>query len=121
MKRDMDLIRNILLEVESADDLPVLRQREIEEQYIHHLLLVQEAQLISGVVVTVCDGGEMLPDIVGKIRLTWAGHEFLDAARSDTVWKAVKDRVGSAVGTVSFTVLTQLLIEATKRQLGMAP
>ena len=34
-------------------------------------------------------------------RLTYAGHQFLDAARSDTVWQKAKSLVAKSTGTLT--------------------
>src|SRR5690606_2293863 len=79
MKRDMDYIRELLLEIEEAPaeelwsreaanptpDLPRLSQ---------HLKLLQDAGLIDAEEHTVYLGGG---ELWYGVRLTWAGHEFL--------------------------------------------
>jgi hypothetical protein len=50
------------------------------------------------------------------IRLTWQGHEFLDAARDDTRWNKAKDAMAQVGGFV-FDVAKSLLIELMKQQL----
>jgi len=48
-------------------------------------------------------------------RLTYSGHEFLDAARSDTVWNKAKDMVRKATGTITLEAVKVALPEAVKR------
>ena len=88
MKRDMDLIREVLLEVEKVEGWDDWKQIEFKdrdpEEISYHVMLLAEAGLIEA--KKICDGGAWLP-----MRLTWEGHEFLDAARNDTVWKKTKD------------------------------
>ncbi|MDT8068500.1 MAG: DUF2513 domain-containing protein [Terriglobia bacterium] len=38
-------------------------------------------------------------------RLTYSGHEFLDAARADTIWMKAKDKVLSTTGTLTLEAL----------------
>ncbi len=47
-------------------------------------------------------------------RLTWDGHEFLDAARNDTIWKNTLKQVKEKAGSVTFELLKTLLVEGTK-------
>ncbi len=50
-------------------------------------MLLHEAGLIDAEKLTSADG------VCGKPkRLTYNGHEFLDAARSDAVWRKAKER-----------------------------
>lgn len=46
-------------------------------------------------------------------RLTWLGHEFLDAARDDGRWEKAKSAI-SKVGGWSFEVVKHILVELAK-------
>ena len=90
MKRDMDLIRKILFEVEKAPysgpdwiDLEIEGHSRGEISY--QVLLLWEAGLIEGVDAS-GRGSDYRP-----IRLTWDGHEFLEAVKDDTRWAKVKN------------------------------
>ena len=51
--------------------------------------------------------------------LTWAGHQFIDAARKDTLWQKGKSLVLEKTGGLSFDVLKAVLIKlATDAVLG---
>jgi hypothetical protein len=39
------------------------------------------------------------------IRITWEGHEFLDAARSDTVWIKAKNLVLQTAGVITLEAI----------------
>jgi hypothetical protein len=52
------------------------------------------------------------------VTLTWAGHDFIDAARSDTTWSKAMEKVKTVGGSLSFTILKQLLDLLIKAQLG---
>lgn len=100
MKRDMDLIRTILLELEEADptqgwyEITIPGRSEVEIAY--HVRLMDEAGLIDAQDLSSNSG------LVWKAkRLTYDGHEFLDAARNDTLWNKAKDKVLSSAGTVT--------------------
>lgn len=113
MKRDMDLIRKILFEVEKAPySGPNRIDLEIEgyswEDISHHVLLLWEAEFIEGAEAS-GRGREYKP-----IRLTWDGHEFLEAVKDDTRWAKVKNAMGKAGGFVyqiAMSVATTLLKE----------
>lgn len=114
MKRDMDLIRALLIAVEGATE-PDLSKWSEEEQLYHSVLLI-ESKLVHGFTA---EGGDGSPVAAKMLRLTWEGHEFLDAARDETVWKKVRDKL-EAVGTnVALPVLTSLLTDYTKQKLGI--
>ncbi|MDQ7059492.1 MAG: DUF2513 domain-containing protein [Ghiorsea sp.] len=86
MKRDWDLIREILTKVEdiesNTDDVNLSNFPDDK-----HLAASYHAELIKGQVAKT-----MGPDVNNffAISLTWEGHEFLDSIRNDTVWEKTK-------------------------------
>jgi hypothetical protein len=52
-------------------------------------------------------------------RLTWADHEFLDAARDNTLWKAAKSKVLETTGGLAFEFLRAMLMHKGKELLGL--
>lgn len=118
MKRDTDLIREILLAVEALPlrglSTPGLAVEGYDEATIaYHLVLLEEAGLIQA---AVADAGDMAYPEVFVNRLTWAGHEFVDTARNQTVWARTKATVAAKGGDIPFSVLRELLV-STARQL----
>ena len=93
MKRDMELVRDLLLYCERVPDFdfhathisgPQFDSRERYE-LIGHLMLLES-------------GGFLAKEGPGRYRMTWEGHEFLDTVRDPEVWQKTKqgaDRVGS--------------------------
>lgn len=105
MKRDMDLVRAILLAVEEGhgdidiqDGLPGTEASAQELEY--HLNLAQQAGLLDVAGVTLGGGYH----IQG---LTWEGHDFLDTIRDPEVWKRTKEGA-TKVGGWSFGLLKDL-------------
>ena len=119
MKRDLDLVRDILLAVEHGGtsglevDALTLVDRD-PELIARHVQLLHEAGYLIAIYTEPDQGGIILH---GVERMTWKGHEFLDAARNDTVWHKVTASVRAKAASVPFEVLTPLLIEATKKWL----
>lgn len=117
MKRDMDLIRAMLLEVESwppGARVPSTRiaiEPYSEEQIRYHAELLHGAGFIGGVVAVHRASGER-PAIVG--RLTWYGHEFVDATRSEVVWAAVKERTRLVGGSTNMEILAELVSSVSR-------
>ena len=92
MERNWDKIREILIKLE---EMPAekgnLRLGDFPSdeayEYSYNIELLMEAGLIHG------DMSKTLGKHAGDfmaIRLTWEGHEFLDAIRSDNVWEKTK-------------------------------
>jgi hypothetical protein len=123
MKRDFELVRKILLEIEGLTE-PELIDKDSKfiagyepEQVNYHLLLLLDANLISAINENPDD-----KHFFWKIeRLTWEGHDFLDAARNTTIWEKAKAQLGQQLATLPITVLKAYLLDLTMRQLGLTP
>lgn len=109
----MDLIRLLLLEVESGEK-PEAMTNYTEEQILYHCELAIEAGLLDGKVLRGGPGGAVAARIQ---RLTWDGHEFLDAARSETVWNQAKKTVKETGGSWTMEGLKLILFEFVRRNL----
>lgn len=116
MKRDMDLIRLLLLDTEDEELRPDL-SGYTDQQKIYHSALLIEAGLIDGHVQTDERG---IPSATVCLRLTWAGHEFLDAARNDTIWKKASEKIKQSGVQVTVSVLEELLKKLLKDSLGLS-
>jgi hypothetical protein len=115
MKRDMDLIRNILLCLEESPDTVVSASNfgidgHTGKEISYHLTLMSQADLVRGEHVVVFSGSSWV-----SLMLTWKGHEFLDAARDDTVWAKVKGAAAGA-GGIAFDVVKSLLVAYLKER-----
>ncbi len=115
MQRNMDLVRTILLRIESSPSGWAVHPFGIAgytpEQVSYHAHIMMEDNLIEGVDVTtmMSKGPETLPR-----SLTWKGHEFLDLARDQKRWNqanAIIGKVGSAPISVWMKVLSDLLLK----------
>lgn len=125
MKRDMDLIRELLLKLEA---LP-LRQGAIvhitldesdpeddmrvdgftADQIEYHLNLIDEAGLIVGA------DNRPMTGIFFK-SLTWEGHDFLDSIRDPDVWRVTKKGV-MEVGGFTFELVKDLAKGYVKKKI----
>lgn len=93
MKRDWDLIREVLVEVEALSflerdqfgyELSYVEQSE-DSKKAEHALLLWEGGFIAGIDAGSMDGPELLSP-----KLTWEGHELLETIRSQAVWERIK-------------------------------
>jgi hypothetical protein len=121
MRRDMDLVREILLTAEGLpaeggyiDPLP----GHPDELVRYHLRIMQQAGLLDAQ-FTVHEG--TAHEAMWLDGLTWAGHEFLDAARDNTRWKAAIRKVRGEAGGIAFEVLRDYLLSEGKRMVGLSP
>jgi len=118
MKRDLQLIRKLLLFIEdkSNGSEPIRGNIPIEdytEQQIHyHLGLLTSAGLIKAIGA---NRGDMV--IYLPITLTWDGHEFLDAARNETIWKKTMSKIGEVTESIAIPLLKELLLSEIRSRL----
>ena len=120
MRRDMDLIREILLKVEGNNNPFGMEAVEIEgrtpQDVGYQMKLLVEAGLVEAGDRTYCGADAMYWH---SARLTWEGHEFLDAARDDTRWNKMKAMVKEKAGTVGFEVVKQVLVVLARQAMGL--
>lgn len=115
MKRDMDLIRQILLDVEAKEDMlprPFHVEGYPKEQVSYHVILLGEAGLIEARHMSTQQ--DVVPTAY-PVRLTWEGHEFLGAAKNDTAWQKAKLVFTDKAGGIAYAVLKEFLIQAMKQ------
>lgn len=82
MKRDMDLVRAILFAIEdyskaSMSSMPAIDGYS-EEQIAYHIHIMKQDGLLDA--ESMKTQASMIPVNFSEIRLTWTGHEFIDAA-----------------------------------------
>jgi hypothetical protein len=120
MKRDLDLIRKLLLLLESHEHgyAPAVISIDgyTDEQIGFHVHLLGEAGL--AVVADTTSLSSPSPSAMPQ-HLTWAGYEFLEAAKDETVWGKAKEKVIKPAGGVAFTVLLEWLKAEAKTRLGI--
>lgn len=121
MRRDLDLIRDILLRIESGKEYDGAREFyyskpedmgltgcTAEEFHYHCTLLIEDGFI---------DGAATVVNTVVR-RLTSRGHDFLDDIRDPRVWDLVKIRLGGIPG-VALGVIGDLARSEIKRQLAL--
>ena len=113
MKRDMDLIREMLLWMEEHNDRLILLNefqvfRDDREKTLGHLRMLKSAGFVE----------ELSKNQLG---ISWAGYEFLDKVRDDKIWRKTKEGA-SKVGSWSVKLLSEMasgLIRAKAEELGI--
>jgi len=118
MKRDMDLIRTILIEMERNespnDQAEIHADGYSDDQIVYHLKLLKEAGLIEAIDVSSFEGMAFIPR-----NLTWRGHEFLEAARNEGVWQMVKDQLKDRGMSLPFSLIQDLAIKIAAEYMGL--
>jgi hypothetical protein len=132
MKRNWELLRSILNQAESCKGgLPlVVTNMSYASAHIplnigefdfgevcEHILLLGDAGLAE-----VRELERISKGSAGVVidRLTMAGHDFLEAAKNDTIWQKAMSTVKERGNSVSLGVLTQILSALMKQHFGLS-
>jgi hypothetical protein len=108
MKRDLDLVRQLLAQIEALPAGPPVQYRtsEIEDPgLLAHFELVLAAGLVNGKIAR-SQGAR--GDVISISGLTWEGHEWLEMVRSQAVWNEVKTTLLERGGAMTYE-LTKLV------------
>lgn len=120
MKRDPELIRQILFEVQQCSANEYINKLNFQEydQYTiaRHVELLIEASLVDGTVEHYVSGE---PPSIHIKDLTWFGHDFIDAVQDDTIWEKVKDNVLKPTASWTFGLVLEYAISEIKSRIGL--
>jgi DNA-binding HxlR family transcriptional regulator len=119
MKRDMDLIRKVLMTVEEQPldygGLELSIDGYDRETIAEHVRMLAKSGYIEATDVSTMDRGT---DWRPK-RLTWQGHDFLEAARNDTIWSKAKAKITELGVGFSMEITKATLISIAKEKLNL--
>ena len=100
MPRDMDLMRQILIELDSVPYSEEWKTITVPghspDEINHHALLLHDAGLVDAYIINL----GLMKEVKLK-RLTNKGHEFLEHAKSSKVWEAAKEWTLKTTGTLT--------------------
>ena len=109
----MDVVRSVLLRLEALpirpDGIVLLHGSDPEiavdghstDEVDYHLKLLKEHGLID------CPGSLSNDGGISFRKLTWAGHDFVDAVRDPAIWKKTKHSA-DAIGSITFDLVKDL-------------
>ena len=120
MKRDMDLVRKILLAMEDAENPEAwasIREAPYSDEVIaFHRYLMGEAGLLK--TMPFQGDTDRYPG-ADALHITWMGYEFLDAARDVSIWASAKEKVLNAGVGFSLDIVKAVLLTLAKEKLGL--
>uniref|UniRef100_UPI0039F6C0F9 DUF2513 domain-containing protein n=1 Tax=Sulfuriferula sp. GW6 TaxID=3345112 RepID=UPI0039F6C0F9 len=116
MKRDVDLIRRIVLAVRAAEPGKHISCFEDVDRivFLEHVQLLLEANLVEG---------RVLPGYMGEpadaviSRLTWSGQDFADSINDDTIWNKAKNTILKPTVSWTFSLLSEWLKTEARKHL----
>ena len=124
MRRDMILIREILLYIERQEreggnrfitDFPIEGFSKTDVEYNLELLVKEGIVGGTGQIV----GARYRAIVHG---LTWSGHDFLDSTRNKSVWDKVQDeatKAGHSAASLTLGVLKELGLSIIRKDLSI--
>jgi Hypothetical protein (DUF2513) len=120
MKRDMDLIRKIMLAIEKhpsayAPDKIVV-DGYAEEQVGFHIYLMLQSGLIEGIDTTSSESTG--PEAIATC-LTPSGYDFIDAIRNDTIWSKVKAYIKEKGVSATVEIVQHVALFFVKQQINL--
>ncbi|TQS71141.1 DUF2513 domain-containing protein [Ornithinibacillus gellani] len=107
MRRDLELVRNLLLLIEENDDCNELDipQEWNQKVIFYHLKILDQAGFVNNNTKTAGNKIFFL-----HASLTWKGHEFLDSIRNNHIWnktkKGIKEK-GLELGNVPLEIIKE--------------
>lgn len=117
VRRDMDVVREILLHVEAREDL---RAREIviegRDPLVvgRHIEMLHQEGLLDGTPIRSSSQPDYARVLVRD--LTWEGHDLLAAMKNDTVWGQIKSTFSpSDLASMPLKVIKDVGVEALKQ------
>ena len=117
MKRDLELVRKIILAVEDSEGGSKLQiDGYTEEQVGYHSYLIADAGLAKAIDASA--GMDLLPKWE-ILHLTSAGHDFADSARNEATWKKATGLVKEKAGGATIEVIKEVLVSVIKGTIGL--
>ena len=121
MKRDMELIRKILFEIEEKKPFEEVHNLSVEgydkQEIAYHCEMLHQEGFIKNYYSADCDNFDGV--LFFRVQdLTWQGHDLLEVIRQDTIWNKTKETIAEkglsiTVGTIK-TIATAFITAAAE-------
>lgn len=121
MKRNLEIIRYILLEIEKSDEDYVEMDELVNDVYSarvisHHIKLLIDCGYIEAESSGVLSDG---PTYFAIDRITSAGYDYLDNVRNSHVWKETKNQLAKVGTSVSLDLVKAVSSKIILRLIGL--
>ena len=125
MKRDLSLMRDILLRIEAfepTDDHQMIRLLDFKDLCSDLPKLSLQIELLSDARFIEIESETSLSRYIKDFtisRITFDGYEYLESVRDDTIWTSVKNHLSQIGGDASVDVVKTLASSLVLKQLGL--
>lgn len=128
IKRNLDLIRDILLKREDSNNYRIY-DTDLTDKY-HILDINYNIELLIDEAYIICDYTNAMyedPHTRQKTpykshviyRLTSKGHDYLDSVRDDSIYKKTKEKISSVGTTLALPLIREIAEALIKSQIGI--
>lgn len=119
MKRDMALIRKLLIDIEEHPNRinRISYDEHTQEEVNYHISLMIDAGLLDGTYQRSVSVSSMAPSQIFINTITWSGHELLDNLRKEDVWNIIKTEFKNDSIDTIVSVAKDLAIGFAKKKL----
>lgn len=120
MKRDMDLVREILKTCADArgevDASVFAGERHGFAEVAYHFEIMDEAGLVKSAIARDVNGVVVDARVTA---LTWEGNDFLAAVNDEKVWKRVKAKIAAMAGDATLGIVKALAVKYLGELMGV--
>ncbi|MFU0464226.1 DUF2513 domain-containing protein [Gardnerella vaginalis] len=122
MRRNMDLVREILIEASKSDkevrasDIAEKSSKYSLEEIIYNIKIMGEGNLIN-VYIDEREAGVVDAYVMD---ITWQGNDFLDSISSNEIWEKIKNNFSDKIINIPFDILISLAKLYLKSNLGLS-
>lgn len=118
MKRDMSLVRHLLQYIEAQPAGSTIQTVDVPDgtdaaTAVEHLQLMIDHGLIDGQVLDASHPAFIIE------KLTWQGHDFLQAVMNDTVWRRITSKAKELGGAMTLDIAKELGMKYLKELAGV--
>ena len=126
MKRDLELIRDILFTIENQkygshiDIYSFMKSDGIEEfcNISFHIQLLLDEDMIEIVDEPIYHSGNPCEDFYIE-RLTTSGCDYLDSIRDENIWNQTKNKAGKLINSVTLSTISSIAQKLIFQQLNI--
>ena len=122
MKRDLDLLRNMMLRIEELDSSKhKITSASFEDLCDNASAISLHIELLNDIgyieIAHEVYIGSFKDFIIG--RLTFDGYDYLDAVRNQSIWDKTKEKLQAIGGSATLDIVKSLAVSVLKSQLGI--
>ncbi|WP_415911641.1 DUF2513 domain-containing protein [Neptuniibacter sp. QD37_11] len=123
MRRNPEIIRNIMLAAEKCEANQRISNQDIECEdgqewdVSAHIKLLEQAGFIEASISK--ELNPQRPHTCYIYRITWQGYEYLDSIRDPEIWSKTKQSISKVGGSLTIDLIMAIAKQEIKNKLGI--